>query len=90
MSAQSPNWPQWLPLREDLRELSPYGAPQLDNVVRLNTNENPFSLPAHVVKEIASRIEKLAGDLNRYPDRDAVRPIFGQQMAVMKYCKHFS
>lgn len=73
MSAQSPNWPQWLPLREDLGELSPYGAPQLDNVVRLNTNENPFSLPAHVVKEIASRIEKLAGDLNRYPDRDAVR-----------------
>ncbi len=30
-----------LPLREDLRGKSPYGAPQLDVPVRLNTNENP-------------------------------------------------
>ena len=33
-----------LPLRDDLRGQHPYGAPQLDVPVRLNTNENP--LPA--------------------------------------------
>ena len=40
----SANWPDWLPLRSDLAELSPYGAPQLDVPVRLNTNENPYTL----------------------------------------------
>lgn len=30
-----------LPLRDDLRGKSPYGAPQLVVPVRLNTNENP-------------------------------------------------
>jgi len=30
-----------LPLRDDLRGKSPYGAPQLAVPVRLNTNENP-------------------------------------------------
>jgi hypothetical protein len=29
-----------LPIRDDRRGLSPYGAPQLDVPVRLNTNEN--------------------------------------------------
>ena len=31
--------------REDLRGRSPYGAPQLDVPVRLNTNENSYPLP---------------------------------------------
>ena len=31
-----------LPLREELRGLEPYGAPQLDVPVRLNVNENPY------------------------------------------------
>ena len=35
-----------LPLRDDLRGKSPYGAPQLDVPVRLNTNENPYPPPA--------------------------------------------
>ncbi len=35
-----------LPIRDDLRALTPYGAPQLDVAVRLNTNENPFPPPA--------------------------------------------
>lgn len=66
-------WPDWLPLRDDLKSLSPYGAPQLVDVVQLNTNENPFSLPEVVQQEIVSRIQEVAGNLNRYPDRDAVR-----------------
>ena len=34
-----------LPLRADLRGKTPYGAPQLDVAVRLNTNENPYPPP---------------------------------------------
>lgn len=66
-------WPQWLPLNERLRPLSPYGAPQLPADAVLNTNESPFSLSPSLTKAIASRIEGVAKDLNRYPDRDAIR-----------------
>ena len=66
-------WPSWLPLRDELRGLSPYGAPQLRNVVQLNTNENPNSLPEKVQNAIIAEIQKVVVDLNRYPDRDAVR-----------------
>ena len=31
-----------LPIRDELRGQSPYGAPQLDVPVHLNTNENPY------------------------------------------------
>lgn len=60
-----------LPLREDLRGRSPYGAPQRDVPVRLNTNENPFHPPAELVADILAETEKVAGTLHRYPDRDA-------------------
>jgi histidinol-phosphate aminotransferase len=65
------NWPEWLPLRSDLKSLSPYGAPQIADVIALNTNENPNSLPAPVVAALLSRVETLLQNLNRYPDRDA-------------------
>ncbi|MFG2580632.1 histidinol-phosphate transaminase [Streptomyces malaysiensis] len=61
-----------LPIRDELRGKSPYGAPQLDVPVRLNTNENPYSLPEPLVARIAERVAEAARDLNRYPDRDAV------------------
>ncbi|WP_424214229.1 histidinol-phosphate transaminase [Streptomyces sp. BI20] len=61
-----------LPIREELRGKSPYGAPQLDVAVRLNTNENPHPLPEALVARIAERVAEAARDLNRYPDRDAV------------------
>ncbi|WP_031470683.1 histidinol-phosphate transaminase [Sciscionella sediminilitoris] len=60
-----------LPLRADLRGRSPYGAPQLDVPVRLNTNENPFEPPAELVADILAETERAARTLNRYPDRDA-------------------
>ncbi|MEI7944290.1 MAG: histidinol-phosphate transaminase [Actinomycetes bacterium] len=66
------NWPQWLPVRDDLRDQHPYGAPQLDVTVRLNTNENPYALPGAVVDEIQHEMSRIASDLNRYPDRDAL------------------
>ncbi|MEU1114893.1 MULTISPECIES: histidinol-phosphate transaminase [unclassified Streptomyces] len=61
-----------LPVRDELRGKSPYGAPQLDVPVRLNTNENPYPLPEPLVERIAERVRAAARDLNRYPDRDAV------------------
>ncbi|HSA49162.1 MAG TPA: histidinol-phosphate transaminase, partial [Yinghuangia sp.] len=61
-----------LPIRDELRGQSPYGAPQLDVPVRLNTNENPYPLPDALVDRIAERVADAARHLNRYPDRDAV------------------
>jgi histidinol-phosphate aminotransferase len=60
-----------LPIREDLRGKSPYGAPQLDVAVRLNTNEHAFAVPDEVVDAIAKAVQAELRDLNRYPDRDA-------------------
>jgi histidinol-phosphate aminotransferase len=61
-----------LPLRDDLRGRTPYGAPQLDVPVRLNTNENSYPLPEPVVAAVEKSIGEVLRDLNRYPDRDAV------------------
>jgi histidinol-phosphate aminotransferase len=61
-----------LPLRDDLRGRSPYGAPQLDVPVRLNTNENSSPLPPGLLADIAAAAAAEAPGLNRYPDRDAV------------------
>jgi histidinol-phosphate aminotransferase len=61
-----------LPLRDDLRGKSPYGAPQLDVPVRLNTNENPYPPPPELVADVAEAVRLEAAELHRYPDRDAV------------------
>jgi len=64
--------PEDLPIRDDLRGLSPYGAPQLDVPVQLNVNENPYPPSPAVVRAIADAVAKSAASLNRYPDREAV------------------
>src|SRR5690349_10281762 len=61
-----------LPIRAELRGKSPYGAPQLDVPIRLNTNENPYPLPEPLVERITERVREAARELNRYPDRDAI------------------
>ncbi|MGH3785118.1 MAG: histidinol-phosphate transaminase [Pseudonocardiaceae bacterium] len=61
-----------LPLREDLRGHSPYGAPQLDVAVRLNTNENPYPPPPELVADVTAAVQQAAQHLHRYPDRNAV------------------
>ncbi|TFV60727.1 histidinol-phosphate transaminase [Mycobacterium sp. PS03-16] len=61
-----------LPLREDLRGKSPYGAPQLQVPVRLNTNENPHPPSAALVEDVTRSVGEIAAELHRYPDRDAV------------------
>ncbi len=67
----TPSAPGDLPLREDLADLEPYGAPQLDVPVRLNTNENPYPPSARLTGAITEAVAAVAGSLNRYPDRDA-------------------
>ncbi|MFC4007544.1 histidinol-phosphate transaminase [Nonomuraea purpurea] len=61
-----------LPIRDDLRGKSPYGAPQIDVPVRLNTNENPYPPSPELVADLAEAVRAGAGGLNRYPDRDAL------------------
>ncbi len=61
-----------LPLRDDLRGQTPYGAPQLDVRARLNVNENPFPPSESLVADVAVAVAEATRGLNRYPDRDAV------------------
>jgi histidinol-phosphate aminotransferase len=61
-----------LPIRDDLRGKSPYGAPQLDVAVRLNTNENSYAVPDDVVDAISKAVQAELRELNRYPDRDVI------------------
>ena len=65
-------WPSWLPLRQDLQPLSPYGAPQVPAEATLNTNENPYAPSPELAKAIGDRIHQVVLNLNRYPDRDAL------------------
>ncbi|MER7500167.1 histidinol-phosphate transaminase [Nonomuraea pusilla] len=61
-----------LPIRDDLRGKTPYGAPQIDVPVRLNTNENPYPPSPELVADLAAEVAAGAATLNRYPDRDAL------------------
>src|SRR3954469_3517776 len=60
------------PLRDELRGLAPYGAPQLDVPVQLNVNENPYGPSPECVADIAAAAAQAAATLNRYPDREFV------------------
>ena len=66
-------WPQWLPLRTELKPLTPYGAPQVPAQASLNTNENPYSPSPALQRAIADAVLRQAAQLNRYPDRDATK-----------------
>ncbi|MAU81101.1 histidinol-phosphate transaminase [Gordonia sp. NPDC062954] len=61
-----------LPLRDNLRGKSPYGAPQLKVSVVLNTNENPHPPSDALIADVAESVRTAAAELHRYPDRDAV------------------
>ena len=66
----SPTELSWVPLRDELRGVAPYGAPQLDVPVQLNVNENPYPPSAAVVEDVAASVARAAATLNRYPDRE--------------------
>ncbi|MEN9620103.1 MAG: histidinol-phosphate aminotransferase, partial [Actinomycetota bacterium] len=59
-----------LPIRDDLRGKSPYGAPQKPVRIALNVNENTHPVPAEVVAHVAAAVERELHGVNRYPDRE--------------------
>lgn len=61
-----------LPIREELRGQTPYGAPQLDVPIRLNTNENPHAPSQRIVDALRDAVVREGARLNRYPDREAL------------------
>jgi len=63
------------PLRDELRGIEPYGAPQLtldQAPVQLNVNENPYGPSPEAAADIARAVGEAAVSLNRYPDREFV------------------
>jgi len=71
-----------LPLREDLRGLTPYGAPQAPLPVALNVNENTHPVPEEVADDILDGIALALREVNRYPDREftALREGFAEYL----------
>lgn len=59
-----------LPIRDDLRGLTPYGAPQAPLPVALNVNENTHPVPDEVASDILDDIAVALSGVNRYPDRE--------------------
>ncbi len=59
-----------LPLRDDLRGLSPYGAPQAAVRIALNVNENTHPIPEVVAHDIVTSLAEAVLTANRYPDRE--------------------
>ncbi|MEH3088240.1 MAG: histidinol-phosphate transaminase [Microbacterium arborescens] len=59
-----------LPLRDDLRGLTPYGAPQAPLPVALNVNENTHPVPEEVADDILDAVARALREVNRYPDRE--------------------
>ncbi len=59
-----------LPIRDDLRGQSPYGAPQKHVRVQLNVNENTHPVPDDVAEDIVESIRQALATVNRYPDRE--------------------
>lgn len=61
-----------LPIRDDLRGRTPYGAPQKAVPVALNVNENTHPVPESVAADIVARVAAAVGGVNRYPDREFI------------------
>ena len=59
-----------LPIRDDLRGRTPYGAPQKVVPVALNVNENTHPVPEDVAVDIVARVAVAVTGVNRYPDRE--------------------
>lgn len=59
-----------LPLRDDLRGMSPYGAPQKPVRYALNVNENTHAIPEGVAQHIVESLARAVLTVNRYPDRE--------------------
>jgi len=71
-----------LPLRDDLKGMTPYGAPQAPLPVALNVNENTHPVPSDVADDILDAVARALRDVNRYPDREftALRESFADYL----------
>ena len=61
------------PLRDELRGIEPYGAPQMSYEqapVQLNVTENPYGPSPEAAADVARAVGEAAVALNRYPDRE--------------------
>ena len=70
MPTQEPTSLADLPIRDDLRGLTPYGAPQEHVRIQLNVNENTHPIPADVAADIEASLAIAIRTVNRYPDRE--------------------
>lgn len=59
-----------LPIRDDLRGRTPYGAPQKHVRVQLNVNENTHPIPENVATDVVAALASAVLGINRYPDRE--------------------
>ena len=59
-----------LPIRENLKGRTPYGAPQLQVPIALNVNENTHELSEEILIDIIQRLAQSLKEINRYPDRE--------------------
>jgi histidinol-phosphate aminotransferase len=73
-----------LPIRDDLRGLRPYGAPQAALPIALNVNENTHPVPQEVADDILDAVARALRDINRYPDREFT----GLREAFAEYLGH--
>ncbi|MDQ1546045.1 MAG: histidinol-phosphate aminotransferase [Actinomycetota bacterium] len=70
MPSQEPISLADLPIRDDLRGLTPYGAPQEHVRIQLNVNENTHPIPENVAADIEASLAEAIRTVNRYPDRE--------------------
>ena len=59
-----------VPLRDNLRGKTPYGAPQQHVRYALNVNENTHPIPEPVARHIVESLARAVLTMNRYPDRE--------------------
>jgi histidinol-phosphate aminotransferase len=58
-------------LRDDVRAMHAYAAPDATGLIKLDAMENPFSLPAELARRLGDHLSNVA--LNRYPPADPAR-----------------
>jgi histidinol-phosphate aminotransferase len=70
VTSEAPTSLDDLPIRDDLRGHTPYGAPQEHVRIQLNVNENTHPIPEEVAVDIESALADAIRTVNRYPDRE--------------------
>jgi histidinol-phosphate aminotransferase len=66
-----PQRPRLDVIRDDVRAMRAYAAPDATGLIKLDAMENPFPLPPELARELGERLSAVA--LNRYPPADPAR-----------------